>query len=177
MCIKKGLISIFITLLCLLPVSVMATPKAGDMAIDFNLKEVGSEKKYSLDDFKGKLVLLNLWAGWCTGCKEEMPHFIDLQESFKKEEFLIVATSLDRKETDTVKFLENLEKRAGKKVNFLVLIDEDKQIAKGYNPFGLPATYLIDEDGKIIKGIYGSLKESAINKLKNDIEILLKEKR
>lgn len=177
MVLRKCLTAVVLSLICLLPVQVMATPKVGDMALDFNLKEVGGEgKNYSLSDFKGKVTLLNLWAAWCNGCKEEMPHFIDLQQSFGKEKFIIVAVSIDRNEEDTVEFLSNLEKIAGKKVNFLVLIDEEKKIARDYNPFGLPTTYLIDGSGKIAKIFYGSLKESAINKLKNDVEALLKEK-
>ena len=146
--------------MCFLPVNAAATPKAGDMAIEFNLKEVDGQNKYSMKDFNGKLVMLNLWAGWCIGCKEEMPHFIDLQESFNKDDFMIVAASLDRNEEDTVNFLKDLERRSGKKVNFLVLIDEDKVVAKGYDPFGLPATFLIDGNGKIIKAIYGSLNNA-----------------
>ncbi len=80
MILKNGLIAVFLSLICLLPVKVTASPKAGDMALDFKLKEVrGNGNDYSLSDFKGKVVLLNLWASWCTGCKEEMPHFIEIQ--------------------------------------------------------------------------------------------------
>lgn len=178
MLVKKSLITLVIFVICLFPLTVIATPKAGDMAIDFNLKEInGGEKKYSLSDFKGKIILLNIWASWCSGCKEEMPHFIDLQQQYEKDNFLIVATSVDRRVEDTINFLEKLEKKTRKKVNFLVLIDEDKKIAKDYNPFGMPASYLIDGKGKIVKSFYGAIKGSTMKGLKTNIETLLKEQR
>lgn len=172
---KNRFIRLIVFIICLFSVSVMAAPKVGDMAIDFNLKEIrGEEKRYTLSDFKGNFVLFNIWASWCSGCKEEMPHFIDLQEAYKKDDFMIVATSIDRKEDASLKFLKKLERKSGKKVNFLVLIDDDKKIAKGYNPFGLPASYLLDKNGRIIKSFYGSIKGTALKDLKTQIGALLK---
>lgn len=174
---KKIFITLFIAVICLFSVSAIASPKIGGMAIDFDLKEVGGrDKKYSLSDFKGKVILLNIWASWCSGCKEEMPHFIDLQQMYNKDDFLIVAASVDRKEEYSADFLKKLEKKTGNKVNFLVLIDEDKKIADDYNPFGLPASYLIDGKGKIVKIFYGSLKGSDLEALKTKIGMLIKEK-
>ncbi|MDH3975026.1 MAG: TlpA family protein disulfide reductase [Deltaproteobacteria bacterium] len=173
---KNSFILLFVFILCLFSVSLKAAPGVGDMAMDFDLRELGGEKKYSLSDFKGQVILLNIWASWCSGCKEEMPHFIYFQQLYNKADFLIVAASVDRKEEDSLKFLKKLEKKAGREVNFLVLMDEDKKIAKDYNPFGLPASYLIDGEGKIIKSFYGSLKESSLNDLKAKIENLVKEK-
>ena len=177
MIFKKSFITLLISTICLFSVLAIAAPKTGGMAIDFDLKEVrGGDKKYSLSDFKGQLILLNIWASWCSGCKEEMPHFIDLQQSYKKDDFLIVAASVDRKEEDAVKFLKKLEKKTGKEVNFLVLIDEDKKIAKDYNPFGLPASYLIHSSGQIIKSFYGSIKGAVLADLKTNIRIMVEEK-
>lgn len=163
-------------ILCLFSASAFAAPKVGERALDFSLKEIsGGEKKYSLSDFKGRVILLNIWASWCSGCKEEMPHFIDLQQSYDKNNFLIVAASIDKKASYSLNFLKKLEQKTGEKINFLVLVDTNKQIAKDYNPFGLPASYLINKDGIIIKSFYGSLKESSLEILRKNIEILLKE--
>ena len=177
MMIKYFLASIALSFICMLPVKASAVPKAGDVAIDFKLKEIrGEGKQYSLTDFKGRVILLNIWAGWCSGCKEEMPHFMDIQQMHDKNDFLIVAVSIDRVEKYTVKFLENLEKTSGKKVNFLVLIDEKNKIGEGYNPFGLPASYLIDRNGIIRKIFYGAIRGEALDDLKKEIDALLKEK-
>lgn len=175
MLFKNSFTVLIVSIVCLFPFSVMAAPKVGDMALDFDLKEIhGGGKRYTLSDFKGRFVLFNIWASWCSGCKEEMPHFIDLQEVYKEDDFMIVATSIDRKADASLKFLKKLENKTGKKVNFLVLMDEDKRIAKGYNPFGLPASYLLDRDGIIIKSFYGSIKGKALKDLKKQIGTLVK---
>ncbi len=177
MVFKKSFITLLISTICLFSVLAMAAPRQGGMAIDFDLKEVsGGDKRYSLSDFKGQLILLNIWASGCSDCKEEMSRFIDLQQSYKKDDFLIIAASVDRKEEDAVKFLKKLEEKTGKEVNFLVLIDEEKKIAKDYNFFRLPASYLIHGSGKIIKSFYGYLKGAVLADLKTNIRILVKEK-
>src|SRR5271165_1797274 len=51
--------------------------------------------KVSLADFKGKVVLLNFWATWCVGCKQEIPWFTDFQTKYKKDGLAVVGVSLD----------------------------------------------------------------------------------
>ncbi len=153
---------------------VFAVPKMGSPAPDFQLPDLEGAKTYSLADFKGKVILLNFWASWCTGCKAEMPEFINLQEEYKDKGFLIVAVNVDRSSEKAKKFLKELEELTGKKINFLVLHDGKKKVIKKYKPIGMPSSYLIDKNGVLVKYFPSSFTEKNIGVLKNAIEEVLK---
>ena len=55
-----------------------------------------SERPASLSDFKGRLVLLNIWATWCEPCRKEMPSLDQLQAKFDPSKFIVLTVSLDR---------------------------------------------------------------------------------
>jgi len=63
-------------------------------AADFALRDVAG-KTARLKQYRGKVVLLDLWATWCTGCKEEIPWFVELQRKFGTKRFAVVGVSLD----------------------------------------------------------------------------------
>ncbi|MBF0466831.1 MAG: TlpA family protein disulfide reductase [Nitrospirae bacterium] len=147
----------------------------GQPAIDFKLPGLfDTSKVYSLSDFAGKVVLLNIWASWCTGCQDEMPEFITLADEFKDKGLAIVAASVDNNAAKAVDFLKGLEAKTGKNLNFTVLYDKDKKIANDYKPRGMPATYLIDKTGKIANIFPGSFTAANIGTLKSAIGALLK---
>jgi len=151
-----------------------AVPKMGSPAPDFQLPDLDGSKTYSLKDFRGKVILLNFWASWCTGCKAEMPEFIKLQEEYKEKGFLIVAVNVDRNPEKAKKFLKGLEELTGRKVNFLVLHDGGKKVIRKYKPIGMPSSYLIDKGGVLVKYFPSSFTEENIGTLKNAIEEVLK---
>ena len=151
-----------------------AVPKIGSTAPDFRLSNLDGTKEYSLRDFRGKVVLLNFWASWCTGCKAEMPEFIRLQEEYKDRNFLIVAVNVDRNPRKAKEFLRNLERTLGKKVNFLVLYDGKKEVIRRYKPIGMPSSYLIDENGTLVKYFPSSFTEENIDVLKKSVEEVLR---
>ena len=143
----------------------------GDKAIDFSLKSLDGNKNYTMNDFKGEVVLLNLWASWCSGCKEEMPEFFHLQQEYKKG-FKIVAVSIDSDIGNSEKFLASVEDDLKIKRPFVVLHDSDKKLPKAYRCIGMPSSYLIDKEGVIRKIIVGSLNSEDIEALKHDIDAL-----
>ncbi|QWR76222.1 TlpA family protein disulfide reductase [Candidatus Magnetomonas plexicatena] len=152
-----------------------AIPMEGQPAIDFKLPEFfDTTKVYSLSDFTGKVILLNIWASWCTGCQAEMPEFMALADDFKDKGFVIVAVSVDNDAAKAVDFLKDLEAKTGKNLNFTTLYDKDKKIAKDYKPRGMPSSYLIDKTGKIKNIFPGSFSASNIGALKAAIVELLK---
>ncbi|MCG6550988.1 MAG: TlpA family protein disulfide reductase [Candidatus Magnetominusculus sp. LBB02] len=159
----------------IVPSLAIAIPMEGQPAIEFSQPDIhDAAKAVSLKDLKGKVVLLNIWASWCDGCKTEMPEFINLQEQFKDKPFIIVAISVDNSKDKAVDFLNMLESSSKKKVNFTVLYDKDKAVAKDYKPRGMPASYLIDKNGKLFRVFMGSFNGSNIASLKSAIEEALK---
>lgn len=117
-------------------------------APDFTLKDLNG-KTVSLSAFKGKVVLLNFWATWCPPCREEMPALNKLYHETKHRGFEIIAVSTDKSVSDTKGFLQK------NKLDFPVLFDEDRSVAKLYRVFSMPTTFLIDRNGMIVEKFYG----------------------
>ncbi|MFN7932447.1 MAG: TlpA disulfide reductase family protein [Bryobacteraceae bacterium] len=109
----------------------------------FTLQDAAG-KRVSLQQFRGKVVLLNFWATWCGGCKKELPQFDALQRRMGKRKLAVLAVSVDEKGWDVVKpFVASL----GKVSYRIVLADE--ALARDYAVQSLPATFLIDKQGNV----------------------------
>jgi len=160
-------------LFCFLSIATYAEISIGDNAKDFTLKTLDTQKEYHLKDLRGNVVLLNLWASWCKGCKKEMPEFFKLQKSYKKG-FKIVTVSVDDNVEKASKYLKNIAHKKGYDTPFIALHDREKNVAKVYECEALPSSYLIDKHGVIQEVMIGSLNTDDIKQLKTKINTLLK---
>ena len=137
--------------------------------LDKNIPLFKSKSLYDNDqylitkDLKNKKVLINFFASWCTPCKVEHPLFFELSND--NSELYILGFNHKDAELDAKNYL----KEDGNPYNF-VGIDNDGLIALEFGVFGLPETFLINENGKIIYKHMGPLTKEII---KNDIEPLL----
>ena len=118
-------------------------PKIAKPAPVFTLKRLKGGD-ISLEDLKGKTVLLHFWATWCKPCIKEMPTMEKFYNTFKDKKFEILAISIDR---GNVRGVESFVKMTG--MTFPVLLDQDQTIRKKYFINGLPTSYLIDDKGKL----------------------------
>jgi peroxiredoxin len=107
-------------------------------------------KKVSLADYKGKVVLLNIWATWCAPCVEEMPSMEKLYQELKDEDFELLAVSVD--ETGIEAVAPFMKKH---KLGFPVLLDTVGDIKSLYQVTGIPESFIIDKNGMIIEKIIG----------------------
>jgi DsbE subfamily thiol:disulfide oxidoreductase len=135
------------------PVDYKAIPKLEEMkdrsaAPDFTLPNAQG-KKLSLKDYRGKLVLLNFWATWCTFCKEEMPGMERLYREFKDSGFEIVAVNVKDKRNDALAFVKKLQ------LTYTVMMDPAGEVGLLYGAWGMPTTYLIDEKGTVLARMWG----------------------
>jgi thiol-disulfide isomerase/thioredoxin len=106
----------------------------------------GNGNSMTLADYRGKVVLLNIWATWCGPCREEMPTLDRLQERLGGADFEVVALSIDRAGIGVVS-----EFYAEIGVQHLAkYIDESGNAAGQLNAVGLPTTLLIDREGREI---------------------------
>jgi len=123
----------------------------------------GAGKPRSLTDFRGKLLLLNIWATWCTPCREEMPALDRLQAKIGAPGFEIVALSIDQRGPDAArKFFDEFGIKALK-----VYVDPSAQAAFKLGTVGLPTTLLIDRGGREIGRHVGPAKWDASETVEN----------
>ncbi len=100
----------------------------------------------SLADFRGKQVLLNIWATWCGPCREEMPTLDRLQTRLGGPDFQVVALSIDREGIDVVRdFYAELELQA-----LRIYLDTSTMAPINLNVLGVPTTLLLDGNGREI---------------------------
>jgi thiol-disulfide isomerase/thioredoxin len=134
----------------------------GKAAPDFALASLDG-KKVKLSDFRGKAVLLNFWATWCSPCKVEMPWFEQLQKQYGRDGLVVLGVAMDDSEPATIaKFASDLG------VNYQVLLGTDK-VSDDYGDVQyLPTTFYIGRDGMIVDKMTGLLDrdeiESAVKK-------------
>ncbi len=121
---------------------------SGKMAPNFTLKNLKGEE-VSLEDYRGKIVLLNFWATWCKYCDMEMP---DLQKLDDENDDLVVLAVNVQEDKEVVE--EYIEKG---KYEFEVLLDEGGEIATMYLVNGFPNSYFIDEEGILLGRVPGAM--------------------
>jgi len=119
-------------------------------APEFNLKNLqGGQTK--LSDHRGQVVLLNFWATWCGPCREEMPSMEKLWQAYREQGLVILAVSTDSGGESRIKnFVRRLY------LTFPILLDPDGQASDQYEVSGLPVSFLIDRQGRIITRLLGS---------------------
>jgi thiol-disulfide isomerase/thioredoxin len=103
-------------------------------------------RKLTLAEFRGKTVLLNIWATWCVPCRKEMPTLDRLQARLGGADFQVVALSIDRKGLSVV---APFYRRLGLKA-LGIYVDETGQAASALGSVGIPTTLLIDKTGREI---------------------------
>jgi cytochrome c biogenesis protein CcmG/thiol:disulfide interchange protein DsbE len=108
-----------------------------------------SGKTVKLEKYRGKVVLLDFWATWCHGCKEEIPWFSDFQKTYGRKRFAVVGVSVDE---DGWKVLRPF--LAETKPGYQMVLGNDP-IAQRYGIRELPDTFLIDKRGNIAAAYKG----------------------
>lgn len=166
--IRRGLaLTILLTLAVPLASSLAAVdkpPLKGQLEGNFTLldepvpapnKTIAGEfgEAVTVADYQGQVVLVNFWATWCAPCVREMPSLDRLQSQLAPEGFKIMAVSIDRGGIDVVlPFYQRLGLE-----NLAIFLDSKGEYAQEYGLRGLPSTYLVDRQGRLVGGVEGPL--------------------
>jgi len=112
-----------------------------------------NQKNVNLDDFKGKLIILNFWATWCAPCKEEMPSLDNLQSNTKLNNLKIFPINIGQEDlSKSESFFKQLNIK-----NLDIYIDPPITLAKKFSLRGVPTTILFNKEGKEFARIMGSI--------------------
>jgi peroxiredoxin len=111
-------------------------------APDFTLRSMDGPN-LRLAEQRGRVVMVNFWATWCGPCRQEMPHLNKLYDKYRDSGFVLLGVNID----DNARKATDLAVRLGLK--FPVLLDTDKTVSRLYDMGSMPATVLIDRDGKV----------------------------
>lgn len=133
-----------------LETAVAGGAAVGFKAPDFSLMDLDGNP-VSLSDYRGKVVLLNIWATYCGPCRKEMPSLDGLMKEMADYGFVILAISIDPGKSEDVR--EFMEENG---YAFKVLHDPKKKISARYYFTGIPTTYIIDMNGIIVDKAVGS---------------------
>ena len=120
-----------------------------DQAVDFKLEDLNG-KSQVLSDYRGKIVFLNFWATWCPPCRAEMPSMQKLFNKADKSKFVMLAVNIGQDIKAVKEFAEE------NKYTFPILLDREGVIADKYHVSGIPTTFVIDQQGRIMNRVVGS---------------------
>ena len=147
----------------------LRVPDAKDAkpAPQLTLKDLDG-KEVSLEQYRGKVVLVNFWATWCEPCQVEIPWLIEMQQKYSAQGFTILGIAMDEDGASIVtpwvqkeRFDVNGTKSA---MNYPIVIGNDAAADKFGGLLGYPTSVLITRDGKIVKRITGIISSEEISK-------------
>jgi cytochrome c biogenesis protein CcmG/thiol:disulfide interchange protein DsbE len=121
----------------------------GDDAPTFSIA-ADNGRTISVNDFGGKLLVLNFWATWCATCMEEIPSLDQFQRELGGSGVVVLGVSVDKDEKAYRRFLSRA------KVSFLTARDPQSKISADYGTFRYPETYIINSSGKVVLKVVSS---------------------
>jgi peroxiredoxin len=121
----------------------------GNVAPDFTVQD--SDRKVTLHDLRGQVVVLNFWATWCPPCIEEMPSMVAMSQRLKDKGVTVLGVSID----EDANAYHNFLKQQG--VDFLTVRDPEQKSSTLYGTTGWPETFIIDRQGVVRRKFIGAV--------------------
>ena len=149
----------------------LTTLKPAKAAKNFTLPDLDG-KPHKLSDYRGKVVLVNFWATWCPPCRREMPSMERLSQRLKDQPFVILAINQQEDPEQVFVFTGQLDPAP----TFPILFDRDSKVANAWNVLGLPASFIVDQQGRVVYRAMGG-REFDHPEIERSIRALLKFKK
>jgi thiol-disulfide isomerase/thioredoxin len=132
------------------PLSHSLTVQAARPAPALKLKDLDGAV-HDLAQFRGRVVLINFWATWCPPCRREMPSMERLSQALKGEAFSVLAVDVGE-DADTI---EAFAGQFDSAPTFPILLDTRSRVMQAWKVAGLPTTFLVDKQGRIVASAIG----------------------
>lgn len=115
------------------------------MAPDFALEDMDG-KRHSIQDYRGKVVLVNFWATWCPPCRREMPALEAVYQKLRDQQFVVLAVNQWEDADHVFAYTGELNVFP----TFPILFDPESTVSAEYGVKGLPTSFLIDRQGRVV---------------------------
>lgn len=123
--------------------------------------------KVSLDQYKGRVVLIDFWATWCEPCKKSFPKLEELRVKYGASGFEIIGISEDEEDGGAIKrFAETY------RAKFPLVWDKDKSLAGKYKPPNMPSSFLVDKHG-VVRHVHPRYREGDEKEIEQQVKSLL----
>ncbi len=123
---------------------------AGAPAQSYPIKRLDGSMD-SLENYRGRVVLVNLWASWCAPCRSETPALEQLYSEDRGKGFVVLGIDQGESAEAAGAFAKEM------KLTYPILLDEDQSYGRAYAAIGLPTSLVVDRTGHIVRGIDGEL--------------------
>lgn len=120
------------------------------IAPELELRDMDNHK-YNLQDYRGKVVVLNFWTTWCPPCVEEIPSLGRLQQAFSEKDLVVLSVDIGESKKEVETFLQQVP------ADFPVLLNPEGNTVKQWKIIAFPTTFIIDRNGTIKLSYYGGL--------------------
>ncbi|HWO88761.1 MAG TPA: TlpA disulfide reductase family protein [Gemmatimonadales bacterium] len=125
--------------------------EVGSLAPDFRAVNLATGDTVGLERYRGQVVLINIWATWCEPCRVEMPSIQRLYDEFSAQGFRVAAISIDEADPEVVR---NFQRSYN--LTFEILHDRRRTIERIYQTTGVPETFILNREGRIVKKMIGA---------------------
>jgi thiol-disulfide isomerase/thioredoxin len=160
-------ISLVVLAVVLFVGSTATALQAGDTPPPIDMPDLAG-KKVDLDQLKGKVVLVDFWASWCSPCKQEIPVLESLHKKYVERGLVIVGINIDNNPKKMNNFLK------GTPVSFRIVHDPKTKIAQRYEPSTMPSSYFIGRGGNL-RYVHEGFRKKDGGEIEERIKALLAE--
>ena len=146
--------------------NALPNPQTGFSAPDFTLESLSGDQ-ITLTDLRGKVVVLNFWASWCTPCRAEMPALNAVYEKFRDQGLVVLGVNTTYQDDEAAARAAIQEWG----LTFPIVLDRDKATSDRYRIQAMPTTFFVGRDGVIADMVFGGPMSEAL--IASKIESLL----
>jgi len=136
----------------------LAVLEPGDPAPPFALQDLEG-RTVSLAELRGRYVFVRFWADWCKSCRTEMPIIEEKYRQHRAAGFEVLALNVRQGRETAARFAREVG------IGYPVLLDRDGGVAQAYGVIGLPTTFLVDREGRIVEEILGDMNRRSLSDL------------
>lgn len=122
----------------------------GQAAPSFDVPSLAGSPS-GLNAYRGRVVVMNLWASWCPPCRAEMPDLQHLYQSYKSRNVVVLGVDQGESADRVRAFAQSLD------IHYPILLDQQQQYGRVYAALGLPTTILVNPQGIVVRGFDGPL--------------------